>query len=79
MGIESSEEKLQLMLWWEHTSTKLCMELAAFKCHPRIKKTNSFGRGKDDEIAPKSLRALEDIAVLKEDLKKLATKGVSSR
>ena len=67
------------MLCWERTSTKLCIELVAFKCHPRIKKTNSFGKGKDDKVASKSLRALEDIAVLKEDLKKLATKGVPSR
>ena len=67
------------MLCWERTSTKLCIELVAFKCHPRIKRTNSFGKGKDDKMASESLRTLEDIAVLKEDLKKLATKGVSSR
>ena len=62
------------MLCWERTSTKLCIELVAFKCHPRIKKTDSFGKGKDDKMASKSLRTLEDIA----GLKKLRTKGVSS-
>ena len=62
------------MLCWERTSTKLCIELVAFKCHPRIKKTDSFGKGKDDKMASKSLRTLEDIA----GLKKLTTKGVSS-